>query len=111
MINIFKKINNFLLDRMYKSCLEELTFNRRFYVVHVRSEKGKFKEFPLEFRVELFEKEIITHIAEDVFPIYYKKFKDEFRGHLKMDAFGYLDIQNKDVARMFEESCKNAERN
>ena len=53
---------------------------------------------------------MFVHIAQDVYPIYYKKFKDDFRSHLKMDAFGDTTIINETVASMFEESCKNVEK-
>lgn len=107
---MFKKIRMFFINRMYNSCLEELTWTRRFYVVNILSDKGSFKDLDLVTRRRIFEEDVFVHIAQDVYPIYYKKFNDDFRSHLKMDAFGDTTIINETVASMFEESCKNAER-
>ena len=107
---MFKKIKMFFINRMYKSCLEELTWTRRFYVVNILSDKGSFKDLDLVTRRRIFEEDVFVHIAQDVYPIYYKKFNDDFRSHLKMDAFGDTTIINETVASMLEESCKNAER-
>lgn len=86
---MLEKLKNFFINKLYKSCQNELIFNRDFYSEQILSDKGKFKDLPPSERRYHFEKEVFAHIPYDAFEIYYKKFGKDFSSYLISHAFGY----------------------
>ena len=106
---MFKWIKNKIVERMYKSCKEELEFNKKFYRHNVWGNPKLKGKTGVELQ-EFYEREIYVHISLDIYNIYKVKFGDKFNIQLKEDAFGYQDLLNNQIKFLFEESCLNATR-
>lgn len=102
---MLKKIKMFFINKMYKSCLEELTLTKNFYRANILYGE-QFKDRPEDYRVKLFEECVLKHIPYDSFDIYRKKFGESFKPHLAFDAFGYTDIKNNNVSVLFDDYCR-----
>lgn len=102
---MFKKIRMFFINKMYHSCLEELTLTKNFYRANILYGR-KFKDKPEDTRIKLFEEGVLLRIPCDSFDIYRKKFGEDFKQHLAFDAFGYTDIKNNNVSVLFDDYCR-----
>ncbi len=102
---IFKKIKQFFINKMYRSCFEELTLIKNFYRANILY-GDQFKDRPEDTRIKLFEEGVLMHLPYDSFNIYRKKFGEDFKQHLAVDAFGYTYIKDHNVSVLFDEYCR-----
>lgn len=99
---MFKRIKQYFINRMYKNCCEEILWHRNFYRQNVLLGE-EFKDYDASKKFKIFEEEILLHIPFDAYKIYFNKFKEDALYHLKLDAFGYVDLKEENVSILLNE--------